>query len=52
MRDLVTPSDTVTLAVVALVAVVPLAAVVMVALFRGYTVNLSMRRPVRRRRDE
>jgi len=45
-------SDVVWLAIIALVAVVPLAAVLMVALMRGYTISLHMRRPgwERRRR--
>ena len=45
-------SDVATLALVALVAVVPLACVVGIALLRGYTISLHMKRPqtIRRRR--
>jgi hypothetical protein len=49
-----TGPDAVRLAVVALIAVVPLAFVVIVALIRGYTISVHLRRPVRqwrRRRD-
>lgn len=48
-------SDVVWLAIVAMVAVVPLAAVLGLALLRGYTISLHMRRPSgerRRRRDD
>lgn len=53
----VSPRDAVTLAIVALCAVVPLAFVLSIALLRGYTISLHMRRPDsawhrRRRRDE
>lgn len=46
-------SDAVTLSIVALCAIVPFAVVVLAALIRGYTINLSMRRPGRHwRRDD
>jgi hypothetical protein len=44
-----TSSDALTLAVVALCAVVPLAMVLIVALLRGYTISLHMRRERRGR---
>lgn len=50
----VTSKDALTLAIVALCAVVPLAFVLSIALLRGYTISLHMRRPEgawRRRRD-
>lgn len=51
----VNPSDVVTLAILAVIAVVPFAMVFLVALLRGYTIHLSMRRPdggrANRRRD-
>lgn len=40
-----TTSDVVALAVVAAVAVVPLAAVMVFVVLRGYSVNLTMKRP-------
>ena len=49
-----TSKDALTLAIVALCAVVPLAFVLSIALLRGYTISLHMRRPEgawRRRRD-
>lgn len=44
-------SDAVTLALVALCAVAPFAFVFLVALLRGYTISLHMKRPNRRGRD-
>lgn len=55
MNPWVTTSDTAALAFVAAVAVVPFAVVFIVAMIRGYTIHLSMRRPIRarrRRRDQ
>jgi hypothetical protein len=43
-------SDGATLALVALAAVIPLAFVLVVALIRGYTISLHMRRPRRDRK--
>lgn len=50
-----TPRDAIALCAVALCAVVPLAVVLALALLRGYTISLHMRRPSqawRRRRDD
>jgi hypothetical protein len=44
-------SDAGVLAVLVLTGVVPVAAVVVVALLRGYTINVSMRRPPRTSRE-
>ena len=47
-------SDARTLAIVALIAVVPVAVVLLVALLRGYTIDLHMtrRRPDRHESDD
>lgn len=47
-----TTADARNLAVVAVIAIAPLAIVLLVALLRGYTVHLSMRRDRRGRDDD
>ena len=45
-------ADMRSLAIVALVASVPLAVIVLVALLRGYSIDLHMTRQNRRKRDD